>query len=218
MKKIIVFQGDSITDTGRNREDANDAGAGYPLLVKAELGFDYPERYGFFNRGISGNRVVDLYARIKKDIINLKPDYLSILIGVNDVWHEIGSQNGVEAPKYEKIFNMLIEEIKEALPEIKIMILEPFVLEASATENNKENPERWPIFRKEVALRAAAAKRVAARHGLPFIELQSKLNEVSAHTENAYWLSDGVHPTAMGHELIAKEWLKAFRELTNNEQ
>ena len=111
--KTILFQGDSITDCGRNREMITSTGVGYPLLVKAQLGFENPGEYTFINKGISGNRIVDLYARIKADIINLKPDYISFLIGVNDVWHEFGGHNGVDADKFEKIYTMLIEEIKE---------------------------------------------------------------------------------------------------------
>ena len=110
--KTILFQGDSITDCGRNREQLEGTGTGYPLLVKAQLGFENPGEYTFINKGISGNRIVDLYARIKADIINLKPDYISFLIGVNDVWHEFGGRNGVAAEKFEKIYTMLIEEIK----------------------------------------------------------------------------------------------------------
>ena len=125
----ILFQGDSITDAGRSRTDEVNVGVGYPLLVKAMLGFENPGKYEFFNRGISGNRIVDLYARIKQDLINHNPDYLSILIGVNDVWHELNEQNGVAAPKFEKIYSMLIEEIKEALPNIKIFILEHLTID-----------------------------------------------------------------------------------------
>jgi len=89
VSKIILFQGDSITDCGRSREDFSEIGKGYPMLVKAQLGFENPGEFEFQNRGISGNRIVDVYARIKSDIINLKPDYMSLLIGVNDVWHEL---------------------------------------------------------------------------------------------------------------------------------
>ena len=96
MAKRILFQGDSITDCSRSRSDLTEMGGGYPRLVKAALGMDHPGEYEFINRGISGNRIVDLYARIKADFINLKPDYASIYIGVNDAWHEIGSQNGVD--------------------------------------------------------------------------------------------------------------------------
>ena len=94
--KTILFQGDSITDAGRARDNNSNRGLGYPHLVSARLGMDNPTEYNFINRGISGNRIVDLYARIKADIINLKPDVMSILIGVNDVWHEIAASNGVQ--------------------------------------------------------------------------------------------------------------------------
>lgn len=209
--KRILFQGDSITDCGRNREQFAHMGDGYPLLVKAELGFEYPNEYEFLNRGISGNRIVDVYARIKADIINLKPDYMSILIGVNDVWHEINWQNGVDAEKYEKIYSMLIEEIKEALPDLKIVILEPFCLEGPATENTEEKPDKWKTFRSEVEKRAEKARKVADKYGLPFITLQDKFDEATKKAENTYWLRDGVHPTTMGHELIKREWLKTFK-------
>ena len=207
--KTILFQGDSITDCGRG----NGLGTGYPLLVTSELGYEYPGEYTFYNRGISGNRIVDLYARIKKDIINLKPDYMSILIGVNDVWHEFGGENGVDAEKFEKIYCMLIEEIKEALPDIKIMIFEPFCLEACSTENTEEYPDKWNIFNTEVKKRAEKAKKVAEKYNLKFITLQDKLDEAVKSAENTYWLGDGVHPTAMGHQLIKREWIKAFNEI-----
>ena len=103
----ILFQGDSITDAGRSRENDVEIGVGYPLLVKASLGFESHGKYEFFNRGISGNRIVDVYARIKSDIINIKPDVMSLLIGVNDVWHEFAVENGVDAEKFYKIYDML---------------------------------------------------------------------------------------------------------------
>lgn len=213
MKKVILFQGDSITDAARSRDSDEYPGHGYPTLVKAEIGCDAPGAYIFHNRGISGNRVVDLYARIKADIINLKPDYLSILIGVNDVWHEIDWHNGVEAEKFERVYDMLITEIKEALPNIKIMLLEPFVLNAGATCNDEAHPTRWSFFKEEVALRAAATRRLSEKHGLPFIALQEKFDALCEKEEAAYWLMDGVHPTSMGHEVIARAWVKAFREI-----
>lgn len=150
MMKRILFQGDSITDCGRVREDNVHVGSGYALLVKSQLGFENPGEYEFYNRGISGNRIVDLYARIKRDIINLAPDYISILIGVNDVWHEFSMDNGVDADKFEKIYCMLIEEIREALPNVKIMIMEPFCLKGIATENTDEEPDKWNMFNKSM--------------------------------------------------------------------
>lgn len=205
--KTILFQGDSITDAGRSREDEKHLGRGYPCLVSAELGFEEPGAYRFINRGIGGNRVVDLYARIKADIINLNPDVMSILIGINDVWHEVEKQNGVDAEKYFRVYSMLIEEVKEALPDIKIMILEPFVLKASATEQN------WEYFKTETQKRREMAEKIAEKYHLKYIPLQEKFDEAETFASADYWLSDGVHPTYSGHELIKREWLKVYREL-----
>lgn len=214
MSKLVLFQGDSITDCGRSRVYDTELGTGYPLMVTAQLGAEKPGEFQFINRGISGNRIVDVYARIKMDIINLKPDYMSILIGVNDVWHELnGVHNGVSAEKFEKIYDMLISEILEELPDIKIMIMEPFVLEGPGTTATEEYPDNWEQFKTEVPLRAAAAKRIAEKYNLPFIPLQEKFDEACKQAEATYWLGDGVHPTAKGHWLIKEEWMKTFRNL-----
>lgn len=202
--KTILFQGDSITDAGRSREDDTNRGIGYPMLVSARLAFEYPGRYRLLNRGCSGNRVVDIYARIRSDIINLKPDVMSMLIGVNDVWHELALQNGVDAEKYYRIYAMLIEEVREALPGVRIMILEPFVLKGTATG------DCWDIFRSEVEKRAAKARDIAEEYNLIFVPLQNKFDEALKMAPSDYWLWDGVHPTEAGHELIGREWLKGF--------
>lgn len=204
--KRILFQGDSITDAGRSRESDTARGLGYPTLLAAQLGYDYPGEYEFINRGISGNRVCDLLARVKIDMINLKPDVMSILIGVNDVWHEVSRQNGVRADLYEDLYNLLIAEVKAALPHIRIMIMEPFVLKGTATQ------EQWEDFSPEVYLRAAAAKRVAEKNGLEFIPLQARFDAALEKAPADYWLADGVHPTSAGHELIARAWLEKFME------
>ena len=210
--KTILVQGDSITDCLRDRGNDANVGTGYALLVKSHLEFTNPEQYIFYNRGISGNRIVDVYAGIKADIINLKPDYMSILIGVNDVWHEVSVRNGVDADKFERIYGMLIEEIKEVLPNIEIVVMEPFCLRGTATDDSEDCPNKWEIFRSEVEKRAEKAKKVAEKYGLSFIPLQAKFDEAAKSTENSYWLSDGVHPTAAGHELIKREWLAEFEK------
>ncbi len=198
----FVFQGDSITDANRDRDNIASFGVGYPNLVASELMFRYPGEYEFINEGVSGDRIVDLYARIKQDLINHKPDCLSILIGVNDVWHELNEQNGVAAPKFEKIYSMLIEEIKEALPDIKIYILEPFVLKGTGTERYFDE------FLADVKLHSQAAKNVAEKFNLTFIPLQEKFDEASKLMPPTYWAADGVHPTAAGHALIKDELIK----------
>lgn len=200
----FVFQGDSITDAGRDRDNIASFGVGYPNLVASELMFKFPGEYEFINEGVSGDRIVDLYARIKQDLINHKPDYLSILIGVNDVWHELNEENGVAAPKFEVIYSMLIEEIKEALPDIKIFLLEPFVLKGSGTERYFDE------FLADIKLHAQAVKNVAEKYNLTFIPLQEKFDEASKLMPPTYWAADGVHPTAAGHALIKDELIKAI--------
>lgn len=202
--KTFLFQGDSITDADRDRNNDAKLGLGYPLLFASKYGKKYPEQYNFINRGVSGDRIVDVYARIKSDIINLAPDYMSLLIGINDVWHEIGNHNGVDAAKFEKIYSMLLEEVKAALPNLKIFLLEPFVLRAAATDEN------WDYFHRETLLRAASVKKLAEKYGLVFVPLQAEFDKASENTENSFWLSDGVHPTPAGHKLIEEKLSSAF--------
>lgn len=203
----ILFQGDSITDADRHDEYICGMGRGYPGYVAGRLGLEQPGAYQFINRGISGNRIVDVYARIKQDIINLKPDVISFLIGVNDAWHEIGSQNGVATDKFKKIYKMMIDEIQDALPNVKIILMEPFVLNGTATEANID------LFIKDVSEKAVAVREIAEEYSLPFIPLQSDLDELTKKAPNDYWLLDGVHPTIYFHQYMADKWIEAFKKL-----
>lgn len=205
--KTILFQGDSITDCTYPRQYPTELGNGYVTMTAGRITLDYPGKYQCFNRGVSGNRSIDMYARIKKDVLNLKPDILTVLIGVNDVWHEFESENGVSAPKYEMLLKLFLEEVRQELPECKIFLLEPFVLRGTANEAVFE------AFRAEVLLRAAACKRVAEAFGLPFIPLQDKISALAAVTGNSYVLHDGVHPTAAGHCLIADTLYEAMKTI-----
>ena len=205
--KTILFQGDSITDVGRWREDPADLGKGYPNLVAGRMGLDCPGEYTFWNRGVSGDRIVDLYARMKADILNLKPDYISILVGVNDVWHELSSENGVSTDRFRRIYAMLIEDIREALPGVKLCLLEPFVADGTATR------EHLSWFRQEVAARAAVVRELAERYGLLFLPLQAELDRLLKIAPADYWLVDGVHPTVFFHQYIADRWLETFRQV-----
>lgn len=202
----VLFQGDSITDCGR-KNTSNGLGTGYALLVSSDLGYEDPEKYEFINRGISGNRIVDVYSRIKNDIINLEPDFMSILIGVNDVWHEFNEQNGVSAEKYEKIYSMLIEEVKQALPNLKMMILEPFITHGTAVD------DKYDEFYSEVRKRAEAAKRIAQKYNIEFVPLQSRFDSECKRADDTNWTFEGVHPTRCGHRMIANEWIKTFKKI-----
>ncbi len=205
--KRILFQGDSITEAGRSKEDERNKGCGFATLVSAKLGFERPGEFEFINRGIGGNRVIDLLSRVETQITELKPDYISILIGINDVWHD--ADHNIPTRRYELYYDMLIEEIKNALPDVKIMILEPFVLKGSGTE------EHWDKFEKGTKEKAEAAKRVAEKYNVLFVPLMEKFNEAAKKVSAEYWSADGVHPSVMGHELIKREWLKAFEKLEN---
>lgn len=211
--KTILFQGDSITDCDRDRDDFENLGRGYPHLVEAHLGFEQPGEFFFINKGVGGDRVPDIYARIVSDIITLQPDYISILIGVNDVWRSIDSCCGTGIKRFEKVYDILLEELKEELPKAKIMILEPFILKGFATDDCEEFPDRYSIFRNGVEETAKVAKKVAEKHGVLFVELQKVFDEAAKLAPAPYWLSDGVHPTAKGHELIKRQWLNAFGTL-----
>ena len=211
--KRIVFWGDSITDCGRNSNDLYHMGAGYANLVKADLGYRCPGEYEFMNHGISGDRIVDLYARIKAGFLNWTPDYASILIGVNDTWHEIAYKNGIATAKFEKLYEMMLDEILEALPDIKLMLIAPFVLEGYNTCNTEEIPDRLERFRVDVAEKAAVTKKMAEKYNLPLIELQPAFDAALERAPAEYWAYDGVHPTVCGHEISKRLWLETFEKM-----
>ena len=203
---IVLFQGDSITDCGRNRaaenynNDVCGLGQGYAMMAASELLCTRPaDGLQFFNRGISGNRIVDLDARIKSDLINLKPNLVSILIGVNDTWHEMGHQNGVEVPKYERVYRGLLTEVREALPGVKFVLCEPFVLSCGVVGEN------WV---GEIDQRRAVVAKLAKEFGAVLVPFQSMFNDAVKKAPPAYWASDGVHPSAAGHMLMARTWLE----------
>ena len=206
----ILFQGDSITDAGRYTEVGtgvrdSSLGAGYVKLIANRLLCDSPEKnYEIINRGISGNRIVDLYARWKADCINLAPDVLTILIGVNDTWHERGGQNGVEVPRYERFYRELIEWTLSALPNIKIILMTPFA--------NPVNDHIASFF-PEVNERQAVVEKLAKEFSLPCVKLHEDFEAANARAPMEHWTPDGVHPSGAGHQLIADAWLKAFAEL-----
>lgn len=210
--KIVLF-GDSITDMGRDRSSdfgAFSYGHGYSNVIASQLLKSNPLRYEIYNHGISGDRSVDLYARIKRDVWNLKPDVISILIGVNDVWHDLGENpNGVDIVRYEKVYRMIIEETKERLPDVKFILCEPFVLKGAATE------EDYDMFLK-VREYAKVVKLLAEEFSLHFLPLQKNLDEAAEKFGADKFLYDGVHPSLAGAGLIADAWLKLFKEEIDN--
>jgi lysophospholipase L1-like esterase len=204
---VILFQGDSITDAGRSRNEAGpntqpSLGSGYALFTAASILANHPDKkLNLYNRGISGNKVFQLAERWEKDCLELRPDILSIMIGVNDYWHtKTGGYTGT-VETYLTDFRRLILQTKSALPNIKIVILEPFIIHGgTALDSTWEN--NFAPYR-------TAAKKVATDNNLIFIPLQSVFNEALKHAPADYWGKDGVHPSMAGAQLIAQAWLKA---------
>ncbi len=208
---VVVFQGDSITDAGRDREHTapngqRGLGPGYVLLAAAELLGALPEKnLRCYNRGISGNKVFQLAIRWEEDCIQLQPDILSILIGVNDFWHALTHGYDGTSETYEQDFRALLDRTKEVLPDVQLIIGEPFALpEGSAVD------ESWfPTFRRY----QEAARNIASDYKATFIEYQSVFNEASRHAPQTYWSADGVHPSTAGCYLMARAWLRTLQSM-----
>lgn len=203
----VLFFGDSITDMGRSRELRNntfDYGMGYVFCVASELYSRTDRDYEIVNRGISGDRIVSLYSRIKNDVWVEHPDVLSILIGVNDVWHDVDGLNmGVEIDRYEKVYRAIIEETHERLPNTKLILMEPFVMKGLATENKYDEFLAVKDYAKVV-------KKLAEEYGLHFLPLQEKFDAKAKQCKPENLLYDGVHPAPAGAKLIADAWLELF--------
>ena len=204
--KTLLFQGDSITDCGRTAAPNPDAamGIGYPFLIQAQLLGNQPGKWDIINRGISGNRVVDLYARWKRDALNLNPDIISILIGVNDTWHHFNHNNGVGVKRYDKFYRMLLDWTLEKKADTKFVLMEPFVLNFGAVADS---------WLDEIKARQEVVRQISSDYNAVFVPLQKPLNDALKDAPQEYWLADGVHPTTAGHYLILKEWMKAAADL-----
>ena len=202
--KTFLFQGDSITDVGRVRDWEGHLGAGYPAMAAGKIAFRHPGEFRFVNKGISGERSTGLYARCMFEMRACSPDYMSVLIGVNDVWHALGNGDTIRPHRYEQLLTMLVEDSLDVFPDLKIAILEPFVLKGTATEGN------WEAFDSNVRALAKIAKQVADRYGLVFVPLQDKFDALAQKTKVEDWLYDGVHPAEGGHEMIANELVNAL--------
>ena len=197
----LLFQGDSITDGGRGYgDDPNHVfGQDYAYLIAARCGAHYPDKnWTFLNRGISGNKVTDLAGRWQGDALDLKPDILSILVGVND------AASGDSAEQYERVYDQILQQALAANPNVRFVLGEPFIAQAGHV---LENPTRWNA---EIQKRQAAVERLAIKYHAPVVHYQKVFNDAIAHSAQpvTFWVWDGIHPTYAGHELMAEEWLR----------
>lgn len=213
----VLFQGDSITDAGRNRKTAGIAndmlalGTGYAWLAAAGLLIQHGANnetapsaatattgLRVFNRGISGHKVLQLDKRWQRDCVDLKPDVLSILIGVNDIWHSKNGKFNSTPAIYEKDYDALLARTREELPKVRLIICEPFVLRCGSID------ESWfPEFDEY----RAAARRLADKHHATFVAFQSMFDQAAKIAPPAHWAGDGVHPSNAGKAMMAHTWL-----------
>jgi acyl-CoA thioesterase I len=201
---VVLFQGDSITDAGRSSVDDADLGFGYAATAAAWFSALYPQkRVTFLNRGISGNRVKDLRARWQPDCLNLKPAWVSIMIGVNDTWRRYDSGDSTSTEAYERDYRAILEAVRDSL-HARLIILEPFLLPVP--------PDR-AAWRVDLDPKIAVARALAREFDAIYVPLDGLFAAAATRREPAFWLPDGVHPTPAGHAFIAQAWLRAIKAL-----
>lgn len=205
---VILFQGDSITDSGRRREATSSnniemLGTGYALFTAtAILAKHAALQPKMFNRGISGHKVFQLRERWENDTLAFKPDVLSILIGVNDYWHTLNGNYKGTVQIYETDLRNLLTYTKEKLPNVQLVLCEPFALSGGSAI---KDAEWFPMFNDY----RASLKKIAGEFGTIFVPFQAAFNEAIKKAPATYWSGDGVHPDLPGRQLMAEVWLKA---------
>lgn len=206
---VVLFQGDSITDAGRKKDNAeannpSALGSGYAMLAASDLLYKYADKnLKVYNRGISGNKVYQLADRWQKDCLDLKPNVLSILIGVNDFWHTLTNNYKGTIETYRNDFTSLLNRTKQSLPDVKLIIGEPF-----AVPGIKAVDEKWfPAFNDY----RTAAREIANQFNAVFIPYQSIFDKAQQQAPGVYWTHDGVHPSLAGAHLMAHAWMDAVK-------
>lgn len=196
---VILFQGDSITDAGRDYSDYGSLGHGYPLLIAGRLGHRYPEKnLTVLNRGISGNRAVDLQERWNEDCLALKPTVVSIYIGINDTWRRYDNGSVTTSQQFESSYRDLLERTTKSL-DARLVLVEPFVL---------PHPEDRKGWREDLDPKIQVVRQLAREFGALLVPLDGLFAAACSKAEPSYWAGDGVHPSPAGHELIADAWLR----------
>ena len=198
-----MFQGDSVTDAGRDRSQSSDMGFGYPKYASAMIEDAFPDvDFAFVNLGISGNRTEDLVARMQSDFIEIQPDIVSIMIGINDVWHHY-SFSGIYTSNeaFEQNYTTLLEEIKQKT-NAKIMIIQPFLIDV---------PDKQQL-KGELAEKQEIVKALADKYADVYLPMHEIFLADEAQDKTVY-AADGVHPTEDGACLIAQNYLEAITPL-----
>jgi len=214
MAKTVLFFGDSITDANRLREDqmewnkAHRLGTGYVGFIAAQHLYANPGcDMRFINKGIAGNRVKDLYCRLHDDVIVQKPDVVSIMIGINEVWCKQNATGEVEPARFAFTYRAILDEIKEKLGDIPIVIIEPFCLPNKGLTGGHDT---WAQLLTPLQ---GISKSIADEYNHHFVPMQEEFNKLLTQAPAEYWLWDGIHPLSAGHMAIAKAWIAVAGDL-----
>ncbi len=204
MKKIkLLFQGDSITDAGRDRNDIHNLGNGYPKFAAKFLKEKYPDvEFEFIDLGIGGNQTKDLVARLDKDFTDINPDIVSILIGINDVWHHAAQKDWIPDEVFEERYRTVLTAIKEKTG-AKIMMMEPFLIPV----------EDKLFFREDLYKKIEIERKLAREFADVYMPLDGLLASAYTNDDPLSFAADGVHPTAKGAEYIGKLYTEYISEL-----
>lgn len=196
----VLFIGDSITDAGRDRIDPDDLGSGYPRLVAATYTEAHPgDGVRFLNRGISGNRVRDLRARWEVDCLDLAPDVVSVMIGINDTWRRYDSADATSAADFASDYERILALTTDRLT-ARLVLVEPFLLPV------RPGQDAW---REDLDPKIAVVRRLAREYDATLVPLDTVVTAAATTRDPATLAADGVHPTMEGHALIASCWLEA---------
>ncbi len=199
----ILFQGDSVTDAGRSREDLSDLGPGYAKYVAEKLKSEMPEtRFEFINRGVSGNRVRDIVARSNEDLVDLDPDIVTVLIGVNDTWRRFDMNDPTTADEFEATYKTLLETIKSKT-HAKIIMIEAFVLYGMGRDE----------FREDLDLKLDKTRTLAMQYADAYIPLDGILAAECVGRSPAELSDDGIHPNEGGRRFIAPYVAEAIKKV-----
>lgn len=198
----ILFQGDSITDWGRDYNDFYSVGWGYARFASEYIKEMFPEKeLEFLNRGIGGNKVIDLVNRMDHDIIELQPDFVSILIGINDVWAHEGDRNWMPDNEFEAQYRTVLDAIKEKT-NAKIMLIEPFLIPVSDKLH----------FREDLAPKIEIIRKLAREYACAYLPTDGLLNSAFIGDDPISYAEDGVHPTEKCAKFIGKMYAEFARE------
>jgi len=203
---VILFQGDSITDAGRSRQaigpnNPDGMGNGFPQLITEHLWESYPDHHlQIYNRGLSGDRIRDLAQRWQNDSLRLIPDIISLLIGVNDTWNYLYLGMGSDPQDYQKVYRKLLQDTRQWLPDAQFILCEPFVLITG------EVTGEWM---SDINERQEITRRLAREFSGVIVPFQSALDKAAEDISPYKLLEDGVHPTELGHRILADCWVEA---------